>query len=99
MTRLVLTPAAGLDLTESRAWYKTQREGLELEFGRAVDVTLQAVLENPRQFALRRGSVRMAPLRKFRHGVFYRVLGKSEVVEVLAVLHHSRDPREWQKRR
>lgn len=41
-------------------------------------------------------SVRPAKLRRFPYVVYYRVL--PDRIEVLAILHGSRDPRVWQGR-
>ena len=50
----------------------------------------------PEMYAAAFRGVRPAKLRRFPYVVYYRVL--ADRIEVLAVLHGSRDPRIWQGR-
>jgi plasmid stabilization system protein ParE len=52
--------------------------------------------ENPELFRKVRGEARRVMLHKFPFGVFY--IARSEFVSVVAVMHHARDPRHWQRR-
>jgi plasmid stabilization system protein ParE len=54
------------------------------------------LLAEPRYQDLRSG-IRRALLRRFLYAVYFAV--EADVVVVLAVLHVSRDPAEWQRRR
>ena len=50
----------------------------------------------PRMYSVVMANLRRAKLRKFPYLIYYRVL--ADRVEVIAVLHASRDPRRWQER-
>lgn len=52
--------------------------------------------DNPELFGKIRGEVRRVILHKFPYGVFYIV--RPELISVIAVMHHARDPKHWQGR-
>ncbi len=86
------------DLNQASRWYEQRREGLGDEFIRAVEKTLEGISRNPLRYAALHRDVRCARLGKFPYGIFFYVL-REEVVVVLAVIHHSRDPSLWKERR
>jgi plasmid stabilization system protein ParE len=93
---LCLRPEAEQDLADGRDWYDQQREGLGREFLDAVDAMFEHIRDNPELFAVEYKSVRRAMLTRFPYIVCYRVIdGK---IEVIAVLHGSRNPRSWRSR-
>lgn len=94
--RLVVRPDAESDLLQALNWYDNQRTGLGDEFLSAVDVRFDEIVESPESFAIEYRGVRLAGLRRFPYVVYFRTLG--EAVEVLAILHASRDPRTWRLR-
>ncbi len=50
----------------------------------------------PDVYQIVEATIRRAPLRKFPFSIFYRTL--PQWIEVIAVLHQSRDPRTWRRR-
>ena len=94
--RVRLSPAAESDIREIYAWYRAQREGLGLEFRRALDDCLNRIRNNPMAYAKVHGEIRRALLHRFPYCVFY-VIRESEV-GVLGVFHGHRDPKTWQSR-
>lgn len=93
---VVLRPEAQADVLEARDWYDGQRAGQGDVFAEAVDQLLARIGETPELFGVVLGNVRRGKLRRFPYVVYYRVL--ANWVEVIAVLHGSRNPREWQDR-
>jgi plasmid stabilization system protein ParE len=94
--RLVVEPAAELDLIEAYAWYEEQRGGLGDEFLDEVQVVFGAVEDAPQQFHVERGDVRKALVRRFPYLVFF--VEAEEAISVLAVFHARRDPTIWHLR-
>jgi plasmid stabilization system protein ParE len=94
--RLLIRPAAERDLAEARDWYESQRPGLGTEFLDAVELRFDHICEFPESCAAGYRKVRPAVIRRFPYVIFYRILESG--VEVLAVLHGSRDPRVWRRR-
>jgi plasmid stabilization system protein ParE len=93
---LEVLPDVERDMAEARDWYENKRDGLGLEFLTAVDDVFERIRESPETYAVEHRGVRPAGLRRFPYVVYYRIQEKG--VEVLAVLHGSRHPREWRLR-
>ena len=94
--RFVFRPAAVAELRDARTGYDAQREGLGSELGVIVDETLQRIAAHPEAFPEIMVGVRRAVLARFPYGIFYRHSG--DVIEVLPVFHHRRDPAIWEAR-
>ena len=93
---IVLRAEAQTDLLEARGWYEQQRPGLGDAFVEAVDQILTRIQEMPELHAVVLRDVRRGKLRRFPYVAYYRVL--ADRIEVLAVLHGSRDPQVWEER-
>jgi plasmid stabilization system protein ParE len=96
ISRLIITPAAELDLAESRDWYESTRLGLSKDFQLAVDAIFNQIARHPEAFTPMERGVRRALLSRFPHAVLYR--SQVDAIQVIAVLHTSRNPRIWQAR-
>ena len=94
--RIILRPAAELDIAEGLEWHERQREGLGHEFLAAIAEVFDRIRVAPELFAAEYKSVRRARLTRFTYVVYYRIRGES--VEVIAVQHGSRNPRQWRSR-
>ena len=94
--RVVLRPEAQADLLQARDWY--EQEGLELAeaFLDSFDAMIARIEAMPELYAVALKNVRRGKLRRFPYVAYYRVL--SDRIEVIGVLHGSRDPRVWQQR-
>jgi len=93
---IVLRPEAQADLATARDWYEQQRPGMGDTFIDAVDEVHGRIAAMPELHPLVLRGVRRTKLRGFPYLTYYRVL--SDRVEVIAVLHGSRDPSVWQDR-
>ena len=95
--RLVAEPRADLDVTAAFEWYEKEQAGLGQEFLAELRTTYDRVADAPLQYQHLRSEIRRALLRRLPYAVYFAIEG--DVVVVLAVLHASRDPAEWQRRR
>jgi plasmid stabilization system protein ParE len=93
MLRVVFTQAARAEVGEAVAWYEDRHLTMAELFTGSLDQVVNRIAENPSQFPVIHKGLRRALLRRFPYGVFFRVL--SDQVQVIAVLHTSRDPRQW----
>jgi plasmid stabilization system protein ParE len=93
---VVFRPEAQTDLLQTRDWYEEQQPGLGQAFAVAVDEAVIRVEAMPKMYAMVFHDVRRGKLRTYPYLIYYRVL--SDRIEVIAVLHGSRDPRLWQDR-
>ncbi len=94
--RLVVRPAAEADIVAAALWYKQRAPGLGADFLRAVDVALAEIARMPERFPAVHLHCRRALLRRFPYAVYF--VPTAEVVNVIACMHASRDPRRWQER-
>ena len=79
------------------AQYSDFIETLGREFLGELRATYYRVVDGPLKYQPLRSGIRRALVRRFPYAVYFAVEG--EVIVVLAVLHVSRDPAEWQRRR
>jgi toxin ParE1/3/4 len=94
--QIIISPAAELDLAESRDWYESVRPGLSRDFELAFDAAICRIARHPEAYSVASPGLRRALLQRFPHAVFYR--HGADAVQVVAVLHTSRHPRIWQSR-
>lgn len=91
-----LTAAAVRDLALAERWYLDEAPHVLASFEEEIDRAFDRISERPESYRIVESHVRRAPMRKFPFSVFYRIL--PEWIEVVAVVHQSRDPRTWQRR-
>ena len=93
---MILRPAAEADIQVTHDELEQSRVGLGDRFVAGVREVLERIERMPEMFGLVWQDVRAVRLKKFRHVVYYVVF--ADRVEVLAVLHGSRDASAWQSR-
>lgn len=93
---VVLRPLANADVEQIHAGLEAQAPGLGDKFLDRLQEVLDRIEAMPELYAEVWGMVRAARLRKFRHVVYYVVV--ADRVEVIAVMHGSRDSSAWQSR-
>jgi plasmid stabilization system protein ParE len=93
---VILRPQADADIQATHDELEQSQAGLGGRFVARVREVLQRIEAMPEMYGLVWQDVRAARLKKFRHLVYYVVF--ADRVEVLAVLHASRDASAWQSR-
>lgn len=93
---VILRPAADDDIQATHDDLEQVRIGLGDQFVTRVRETLEQIESMPELFGVVWQDVRAVRLRQFKHVVYYVVF--PDRVEVLAVIHGSRDPSIWQSR-
>ena len=96
MYSVIFTRAARAELIEAQDWYEGEASGLGRRFRQAIEVLVDRMSENPRQFPVVFKNVRRALLRRFPYSLFFVV--EDETILVVACFHASRDPSQWQER-
>lgn len=94
---LIIRPEAEADALEAFTWYNEQLPGLGRDLVSELDRTFAAIVEHPEAHVRVHRNMRRALVRRFPYGVFYLVQGDRAIV--LAILHMSRDPQLWRRRR
>lgn len=87
-------PEAEEDLRLAIAWYEEQREGLGDELLDDVGETIERIERLPESYGQVHGEFRRALLRQFPYAIYFRVRA---VIEVFAVFHARRDPRDLRR--
>lgn len=95
--RLVADPRVDLDVAAAFEWYEKEQAGLGQEFLVELRAAYDRVADAPLQYQHLRSGIRRALVRRFPYAVYFAL--EEDVVVVLAMLHASRDPAEWQRRR
>ena len=95
--RLKFSSRALREIGEAQEWYELQSSGLGEEFIAAMELQLKRLEQAPLLYAEVIPNVHRALLPRFPYGLFYAVMG--DLINVLAVLHDARNPRQWPKTR
>jgi plasmid stabilization system protein ParE len=93
---VILRPEAEADIETTHDELDHIQAGLGRQFVARVRQLLERIEAMPEMYGVVWQDVRAARLRQFRYVVYY--LAFPDQVEVLAVMHGSRDPSAWQSR-
>lgn len=93
---VVLRPEAGRDVEEARDFLDAIQSGLGQAFLGRLKATLDNIAGMPEMYAIVWRSVRAARLARFTYVVYFRILHTR--VEVIAIMHGSRDAGPWKAR-
>ena len=97
MNKHIIKPFAYQDALEAANYYNDKRDGLGGEFLLVLDAKINAIQRNPKQFRLVHNNIRRALTERFPYGVFFIL--ENNVIYILAILHTSRSPKTWEKRK
>jgi toxin ParE1/3/4 len=95
--QLVSEPSADLDVEAAFEWYENERPGLGMEFLDELRAIYNRIADGPFKYQELRAGIRRALLRRFPYAVYFAI--EAEIIVVAAVLHASRDPAQWQRRK
>jgi toxin ParE1/3/4 len=84
------------EVTAIEATYETVRHGLGSRFSNRLKARLQLIAAQPKLFAILYRDVRATKVPKFPYIIYYRA--NTDRIEVVAVLHASRDASAWKSR-
>ena len=96
--KIIVDPAASLDIIESIEWYNKAQPGLGIKFYKQVQAVFKTIRKNPSAFAIRYKTSHTATLKKFPFMVHYFVDAEKNTIVVTSVLHTSRNPKMWDER-
>jgi plasmid stabilization system protein ParE len=94
--RLIAEPRADRDIGAAFSWYENERPGLGGGFLDELRATYDRIVQGPMHHQELRAGIRRALVRRFPYAVYFAV--EVDTIIVVAVLHASRDPAEWQQR-
>lgn len=89
-------PEARLEANAAATFYHDKRKGLEQRFLAILDDALNRIRRRPHMYQSIESTIHKCKLSRFPYGVIYR--RKSDVIEILAVMHLRREPGYWRHR-
>ncbi len=97
MYKLIIKPFAEEDAKDAANWYNEKREGLGNEFLLALEAALNAIQRNPNHYQVVYKGLKRALTVRFPYGIFFTI--EEDTIYVLAIVHTSRSPKVWKKRK
>lgn len=95
---VIVLKGAEQDIDEAIAWYESQKQGLGLRFYMSVREALELLKDNPLLYAKVKEEFRRVLTKGFPYALFYALDEEKRKVEVIAVIHQSRNPEYIEKR-
>lgn len=89
-------PAARADILSAYDWYAARDPAVADAFRLRLDTTVRRIAEQPEGYQLVYRELRRALLPRFPFGVFFQI--RPGLVQIVGVLHTSRDPALWRAR-
>ena len=78
------------------AFYNEKQPGLAQRFLDDLEETLHRIQRHPQAYRQVEGEIRKCRVAHFPYGVIYRM--RSDVIEIIAVMHLRRSPEYWKQR-
>jgi plasmid stabilization system protein ParE len=99
MYKVIILPLAKQDIKEAALWYNNKQKGLGKRFTLQIRQKINLVKQEPFATAVRFDDVRTAVLDVFPFMVHYTIDKSKKLIAISAVLHTSRNPGLWKKKR
>lgn len=96
MTPVTFLPDAIEDIKHAYQWYEAEQRGLGSRFLDDIALSKKLISLNPTSYQYLFEPIRRAPLRQFRHTLYY--MGKDNAVFVIGCLHARQTPDETKQR-
>ena len=94
--RVSFSPEARNETVKAYLWYQGERPGLENFFREHLPIKIESIKQNPKASSFVYKTVRSSRMKIFPYNIIYRIVEFE--IQVIAIFHHSRNPKEWKKR-
>lgn len=94
---VIIQPEAESDLDEAFQYLEKQQTGLGFQFLEAITNLVLILEENPLLFPKVHKEFRRAVVQRFGYNLIFKVIGLQ--VFIIAIIHGSRNPERWKKRK
>lgn len=98
MYKLTLLPLAKEDIKQAAKWYNEKQRGLGKRFIKEVRKSVSYIKQNPKLYNIRYEQTRTSVLNVFPFMIHYYLEDETNTILIVAVLHTSRNPKNWKKR-
>ena len=96
--KINIQPDAKTDIAGAAEWYDEQRFGLGMELMQRIDEALKQILHQPFGYKKVFMDFRKILTKKFPFFIYYYIDTEKKKIEIVAVIHTSRNPLIWKKR-
>lgn len=79
-----------IDIQDAKLWYKAKRDGLEIEFARAIEDAIVQIITMPFVYSVRYKTVRIAHPKVFPYNIHFYINELEETVVITAIIHNKR---------
>jgi len=90
------SPEARNETMKAYLWYQVEKPGLEKNFQEHLRIKIESIKQNPKSSSFVYRNVRSSRMKIFPYNIIYRISNSD--IQIIAVFHHSRNPKEWKKR-
>ncbi|HEY9340402.1 MAG TPA: type II toxin-antitoxin system RelE/ParE family toxin [Hanamia sp.] len=90
------SPEARSETMRAYLWYQKEQPGLEKNFREHLRIKIESIKQNPKSSSFVYKKVRSSRMKIFPYNIIYRVSNLN--IQIIAVFHHSRNPKEWKRR-
>lgn len=97
MYKLSFRPLAQNDIQQIIDYYDEISPKLSMYFLNDLEIIISHIQNAPEANLKKLNNIRVAFLKRFRYGVYFKIY-KNEIV-IIAILHTSRNPKIWKKRK
>lgn len=96
--KVKIEPEALADIQQITDWYNEQKRGLGNKFQKTVISQINSLDKDPQIYAIRYQEIRCVIINRFPYMIHFYINGKSNSVEVLAVISTDRNPKIWEEK-
>ena len=87
------------DIRNAHAWYQKEGPGLAQDFLEELQTFVEKIAETPHTFSpVPQRDARFAMLKRFPYKIYFQINEAVKRVEIVAVVHKSRNPSIWKRR-
>ncbi len=90
------TPESEKEALDAYFWYELHSAELGKSFQQSLESKLELLKQNPKTGSCIYKDLRSSKIKKFPFNIIYKV--SNSQIQVIAIFHHSRNPKEWRKR-
>jgi len=84
-------------ISDAALWYEEQKEGLGKQFLSAVKVCFDLIERNPHIYIKLYKILHKTLIKTYPYFIFFTISEDHQKVVIIAVLHTSRNPKNWKK--
>ncbi len=93
---IVFTPEAEIEALQAYFWYEKHKVGLGKDFKKCLDLKIESLKQNPKTSSFIFKNICSSKITRFPYNLIFRI--SDSQIQIIAIFHHSRNPKEWRKR-